>query len=71
MNRDLARQLLPIVNDKDLMERLQAYVSYRIELHRDNLEKHADPERMWRLQAQILELRRLSTLRDEVLKAAE
>lgn len=71
MNRDVARQMLPVVNDKDVMDRLKTYAAYRIEQHRDNLEKQADPEKVWRLQDRIAELRRFETLREEVLNGAK
>lgn len=71
MNRDLARNLLMLVNDKDQMDRMQSYVEYRIEGHRSNLEKTKDRDRILEIQGAIAELRRLSTLRDEVIKGAE
>lgn len=71
MDRDLARSLLMLVNDKDQMDRLQAYVAYRIEQHRSNLEKQKDRDRILEIQGAIAELRRLATLRDEVIKGAE
>lgn len=71
MDRDLARSLLMLVNDKDQMDRLQTYVAYRIEQHRSNLEKQKDRDRILEIQGAIAELRRLATLRDEVIKGAE
>jgi hypothetical protein len=53
------------------MDRLQAYAEARIEQHRSNLEKQKDRDRILEIQGAIAELRRLSTLRDEVIKGAE
>jgi hypothetical protein len=71
MDRDLCRFILLLVNDKDQMDRLQAYAASRIEGHRSNLEKTKDRDRILEIQGAIAELRRLSTLRDEVIKGAE
>lgn len=71
MDRDLCRLLLLLVNEKDNMDRLQAYAEARIEQHRNNLEKQKDRDRILEVQGAIAELRRLATLRDEVIKGAE
>lgn len=71
MDRDLCRLLLLLVNEKDNMDRLQAYAEARIEQHRSNLEKQKDRDRILEIQGAIAELRRLATLRDEVIKGAE
>jgi hypothetical protein len=71
MDRDLCRLLLLLVNEKDNMDRLQAYAEARIEQHRNNLEKQKDRDRILEVQGAITELRRLATLRDEVIKGAE
>lgn len=71
MDRDTARYLLLLVNDKEHMDRLQAYAAHRIEQHRNNLEKQKDRDRILEAQGAIAELRRLASLRDEVIKGAE
>jgi len=71
MDRDLCRLLLLLVNEKDNMDRLRAYAEARIEQHRSNLEKQKDRDRILEIQGAIAELRRLATLRDEVIKGAE
>ena len=71
MDKQFFRSLLLLVNDKDQMERLDQYAQYRIEQHRDNLEKEKDRDRILEIQGAIKELRRFSTLRDEVIKGAE
>ena len=65
------RSLLPLVNDKDQMDRLSEYALKRINQHRDHLEKEKDRDRILEIQGAIRELRRFSTLRDEVIKGAE
>lgn len=71
MDRDLSRFLLLLVNEKDHMDRLQAYAKHRIEQHRDNLEKQKDRDRILEIQGAIAELHRIATLREEVIKGAE
>lgn len=71
MDRMQYRELLPLVNDKDQMDRLLAYVGYRITTLRDQLEHSNDPQHIRLIQGEIKELRRFYTLRDEVLKGAE
>ena len=65
------RTLLPLVNDKVLLDILLSYADYRIETLRTLLETNKDPNRILEIQGAILELRRLYTLRDETLKGAE
>ena len=68
---DTARKLLSLVNSKQNMDRLSAYVADRISfLHRE-LESKNDPIDIYRLQGQIKEVKRLLTLREEVTQKAE
>jgi len=71
MDKDTSRALLPLVNDKDTMERLQVYLDYRINRYRDLLEVQKDFDRIKEIQGAMAELRRFKTLRDEVIKGAE
>lgn len=71
MDRDTARLLLPLVNEREQLDRLIAYADARIEQHRNNLEKQKDRDRILELQGAIAELRRFASLRDEVIKGAE
>lgn len=71
MDRDTARLLLPLVNEREQLDRLIAYADARIEQHRNNLEKQKDRDRILELQGAIAELRRFVSLRDEVIKGAE
>ena len=71
MNKQFYRSLLPLVNEKDQMDRLHEYALQRIHQHRDNLEKEKDRDRIIEIQGAIRELRRFATLRDEVIKGSE
>lgn len=71
MDKDTSRALLPLVNDKETMERLQVYIDYRINKYRDLLEVQKDFDRITEMQGAMAELRRFKTLRDEVIKGAE
>ena len=53
------------------MELLEAYAKARIEIRRDQLEQTHNPERFKSAQGSIVELRRLLTLRDEVIAGAK
>jgi len=71
MDKKFYRTLLLLVNDKDTMDRVHEYVDARIEVLRDQLETSQSEDRIPVLQGAIRELRRLKTLRDEVIKGAE
>ena len=71
MDKQFYRTLLLLVNDKDTMDRVHAYVDARIEVLRDQLETTQNLDRVNALQGALRELRRLKTLRDEVIKGAE
>ena len=71
MDKQTYRDLLPLVNDKAAMELLELYARARIELRRDQLEQTIHPDRFKSTQGSIAELRRLLTLRDEVIEGAK
>ena len=71
MDKQQYRDLLPLVNDKAAMELLELYARARIELRRDQLEQTIHPDRFKSTQGSIAELRRLLTLRDEVIEGAK
>ena len=71
MDKQTYRDLLPLVNDKAAMEILELYARARIELRRDQLEQTIHPDRFKSTQGSIAELRRLLTLRDEVIEGAK
>ena len=60
------RKLLPMVNNRQNEERIAAYVSDRVSYLYKQLEQCKTVEELHSLQGQIREVRRLSTLRDEV-----
>lgn len=71
MDRETYRDLLPLVNDKNTMELLELYAKARIEIRRDQLEQTLHPDKFKSTQGSIAELRRLLTLRDEVIAGAK
>jgi len=71
VNREDYRELVWMVNQKDCMDLLIKYAAARIEAARSNLETATDMDTVNKLQGRIAELKRFSTLRDEVLKGAE
>ena len=71
MDKQFYRTLLLLVNDKDVMTKVHSYVTARIEVLRNQLEITQDIETICAIQGAIRELRRLETLRDEVIKGAE
>ena len=71
MIKEVAKQLLPLVNVKKNTDILEAYMEYRVsELHK-LLEQHEDIYKINKAQGAIQEIRRLKTLRDEVISKAE
>lgn len=71
MEKELARALLMMVNDHDKYESLQKYVAYRIEVLRNYLETTRDHEKVLEMQGSISELRKLQTLREQVIEGAK
>ena len=71
MDKDTSRALLPLVNDKDMMDRLQTYCDERIDTLRGHLETTKEIDNIRHIQGSIAELRRFKTLRDEVLQGAK
>ena len=71
MDKQFYRTLLLLVNDKDVMSKVHSYVTARVEVLRNQLEITQDIEQICAIQGAIRELRRLETLRDEVIKGAE
>ena len=71
MDKQFIRSLLPLVNDKTSMDLLQTYADARISQHLNQMSMEKDMERVKRIQGAVAELRRISTLRDEIIKGAE
>jgi hypothetical protein len=70
MTPDIAKKLLPLVNVKRNLDALELYMESRItDMHR-NMEQGDDMKAMYQAQGAIKELRRLRTLRDEVIAKA-
>ena len=71
MEKELARAIIPLVNDVDHYPLLQKYVEERIEVLRTFLEKTTEHEKIREIQGAIAELRRFQTLRDQALEGAK
>lgn len=71
MNRDLAKTLLLVVNDREIMGRIEGYVDSRIRYLSEHLLNERDVDRIREIQGAVRELKRFSTLRDEVRQAAD
>ncbi|OUW92801.1 MAG: hypothetical protein CBD88_08035 [Flavobacteriales bacterium TMED228] len=70
MTPEIAKKLLPLVNVKRNLDALEMYMESRItDMHR-NMEQGDDMKAMYQAQGAIQELRRLRTLRDEVISKA-
>lgn len=67
MKKEEYRSLLPLVNDREHMLKLQSYADSRIQTLHVYLENTTDPTKIYQLQGAIAELRRIATLRDEVI----
>tara|TARA_B100000963_G_scaffold119367_1_gene103974 strand:+ start:2751 stop:2966 length:216 start_codon:yes stop_codon:yes gene_type:complete len=71
MKKEIYRSLLPLVNEKDMMDRLKEYANSRITYFHHILELEKNPDRVLGIQGAIAELRRINTLREEVIKGSE
>lgn len=69
LDKYLARSLIPVVNTNN--DALIEYANYRIDMLRHDLETLVEINDILRIQGQIKEIRRLLTLRDEVLHDAK
>lgn len=71
MDKPFYRSMLLMVNDKDNYQSLIVYASTRIELLLQQLSTETDVDKIRALQGAIRELRRIKTLRDEVIEGAK
>ena len=71
LDKQQYRDLLPLVNDKAIMELLEVYAKARIKLRHDQLKTSKDLQRISEIQGALAELRRIKTLRDEVIEGAK
>lgn len=62
MNRQEAREILPLVNDPENMRMLNVYLDWKIEQTRDELETAVEISRVSELQGRVRELRRMKEL---------
>jgi len=70
MTPEIAKKLLPLVNVKQNLDALEMYMESRITAMHRNMEQGDDMKAMYQAQGAIQELRRLRTLRDEVISRA-
>ena len=71
MIREIAKKLVPLVDSKKNSDLLELYMNHRIEELHKLLEQHEDMYNITKAQGAIQEVRRLKTLRDEVLARAD
>ena len=71
MDKQFIRSLLPLVNDNTSMSLLQTYADARISQHLNQMSMETDMERVKRIQGAVAELRRITTLRDEIITGAK
>jgi hypothetical protein len=71
MDKEIARKILPLVNDVDKYPLLQDYIENRIDTMRNFLENTKDHQKVLEVQGAIAELRRFQTLRDQALEGAK
>ena len=71
MTPEVAKKLLPLVNAKKTTDALEIYMNERIKDAQKTLEQSTDMVVIHMAQVAIRELRRLSSLRSEVISRAE
>lgn len=69
MDKEIARKFIPMVNDPEFFADLKLYAAYRIEILRKELEV-CELGQVQSLQGQIKELKKICTLRDEIIQKA-
>lgn len=70
MDNEFFISLLPLVNDKLQFQSVQDYANGRIDILLQQLSTERDMNNVVRMQGAIAELRRFSTLREEVIKGS-
>tara|TARA_R110001606_G_scaffold42573_1_gene113571 strand:- start:240 stop:458 length:219 start_codon:yes stop_codon:yes gene_type:complete len=70
MNKEFFINLLPLVNDQHQFQALKEYADGRVASLLQQLSIERDMDSVVKLQGAIAELRRFSTLREEVIKGA-
>lgn len=67
MDKQIARDLLPLVHDRDNLNAIIAYAEYRISVLHKALEQSRDIDVVRMLQGSIAECRKLITLREQAV----
>tara|TARA_B110000037_G_scaffold51278_1_gene63001 strand:+ start:1218 stop:1436 length:219 start_codon:yes stop_codon:yes gene_type:complete len=70
MDKQFFINLLPLVNDQHQFQALKEYADGRVASLLQQLSTERDVDSVVKLQGAIAELRRFSTLREEVIKGA-
>tara|TARA_R110002073_G_scaffold1453_2_gene10066 strand:+ start:4622 stop:4840 length:219 start_codon:yes stop_codon:yes gene_type:complete len=70
MDKEFFINLLPLVNDQHQFQALKEYADGRVASLLQQLSIERDMDSVVKLQGAIAELRRFSTLREEVIKGA-
>ena len=70
MIQEVAKEPLKVVNDKKTMDALEKYMNYRVEELHKLLEQQDKISDINKAQGAIKELRRIKTLREEVISKA-
>ena len=70
MDKEFFINLLPLVNDQHQFQALKEYADGRVASLLQQLSTERDVDSVVKLQGAIAELRRFSTLREEVIKGA-
>jgi len=71
MDKNVAKAILPVINEKEKYNLFLLYVEDRIEILRGFLEREKDPQRVREVQGAIAELRKFFTLREEAQTSLE
>jgi hypothetical protein len=71
MEQQVYRDLLPLVNDRELYSRFMDFVTARIDHLRGSLESASDIDEVRRVQGAIRELRRMQKLKEEAIERSK
>ena len=71
MDQKFFRSLLLLVNNKDIFRLLQEYGEERTQTLLNQMSLEKDMDKVKRIQGSVAELRRIKTLREQVIKGAE
>lgn len=67
LTKEVAVDIIPLVNDPEYYDMLQGYTEYRIEQLHKQLEQSVDINAILRIQGSISELRRFALLKEEAI----